>query len=259
LRSIALVESARFPAARQVAVAGAALASPEPLVRAGAASALSVLAPPQRLEYLQPLLGDPSKSVRMTAARQLVDLAATPLRPDLRTQVDGLLGELEAALLYNADMPEAMSELGLLYAARRDLVRAEEALVQARKLSPRYLAAMLNLADLYRAEGRDDLGAPLLEEALSAYPESADANHALGLLYVRIGRTPDSVELFGRARALAPANARYALVYAVALAEVGRTEEGIAVLEDAVQRFPDDAEIRDALNAYRANSGRTAR
>jgi predicted CXXCH cytochrome family protein len=259
LRSIALLESARFPAARQVAAAAGALASPEPLVRAGAASALSVLAPPQRLQYLQPLLGDPVKSVRMAVARELVDLAAVPLPTDLRTQVDGLLSELEAALVYNADMPEAMTELGLLYAARRDLVRAEQAFAQARKLSPRYLAAMLNLADLYRAEGRDDLGAPLLEEALAAYPESADANHALGLLYVRIGRTPDSVELFGRARELAPANARYALVYAVALAEVGRTEQGIAVLEDAVERFPDDAEIRDALDAYRANAASNAR
>ena len=250
LRSIALIESARFPSERHVAAVASALASQDPLIRASAASALSFFDPRQRLPYLQPLLSDPVKSVRIAAARQLNGVPTEQLPVAARAAFGSALAELEASLLYNGDMPEAMSDLGLDYAARGDLAAAEEALRQARALAPHYLAAMLNLADVYRAQRRDELGEPLLQEAVAEYPESADASHALGLLYVRTARTQESIPLFDRASRLAPTNARYVLVYALALVEVGRRAEGIAALEDAAKRFPEDPQIRDALRAY---------
>jgi predicted Zn-dependent protease len=70
-------------------------------------------------------------------------------------------------------------------------------------------------------------------------------------LYVRTGRTPASVELFARARELSPEYAQYALVHALALLQVGKVAEGMNVLETAAARFPRDARIRDALEAYR--------
>jgi cytochrome c-type biogenesis protein CcmH/NrfG len=111
---------------------------------------------------------------------------------------------------------------------------------------------MLNLADLYRARNRDDLGEPLLREALAAWPESGDAHHMLGLLFVRTGRTPQSVVLLRQAMQLAPENAQYALVYAVALVETGSLAQGLSVLEAAVRRFPDNMPLQQALDGYRS-------
>lgn len=255
LRSIALIESARFPSTVQLDTVKTALASHEPLIRLSAASALSALEPAARLQYLVPVLEDPVKAVRIAVARQLIDLPPAQAPEPLRPKLDGLLSEYEQSLLFNADMPEAVSDLGVLYAARGDLKKAEQALLKARRLAPRYLAAMLNLADVYRAQGRDDLGEDVLEEALGEYPDSGDANYALGLLYVRTGRAADSVELFERASRLSPGNTEYVLIYAVALAETGKPEQGIEVLREAVERFPGNARLRDAYESLADTAG----
>ena len=73
----------------------------------------------------------------------------------------------------------------------------------------------------------------------------------LGLLYVRTGRKPESVALFEQASQLAPDNAQYTLVYALALIETGSARQGIKVLQAAARRFPDDAQIRQAAASYR--------
>lgn len=252
LRAAVLQESARFASPQLLEAIDGALASADPLVRTAAVAALREASIGQRAARLLPLMQDPVKAVRMSVARQLIELRTANAPPALQPQLETLFAEYEASLLHNADMPESMSDLALFRNAQGNLEGAIEALLKARQLAPKYLPAMLNLSDLYRARGRDDLGEPLLREAMAAYPESADARHMMGLLYVRTGRTPDSVALFRQASQMAPDNPHYAMVYAVALVETGRRPEGIAVLEAASRRFPDDPQIRQALQSFRA-------
>ena len=253
LRSIAVLESARFPSPQQLESVSSALASPDPLVRLGAVSALSNSADAgERLSRLEALLADPVKSVRMAVARQLIEVPLGQAPAEIRPALGRLFDEYKESLLYNADMPESMNDLGLFLAAQGDPTTAEHAIRQALKLAPRYLPAMLNLSDIYRAQHRDDLGEQVLREAIAAYPESGDPRHALGLLYVRTVRVADSLAPFAEARRLAPENAQYALVYAAALVENGKRAEGIQVLQAAVHRFPDNAVIRQALEAYKS-------
>jgi predicted CXXCH cytochrome family protein len=250
LRSIALLESARFPSAQQLDAVSAALASPDPMLRTDAVAALRLVDLPQRMARLQPLLADPVKSVRMAVAEQLAALPLAQAPEAARIALGKLFDEYRQSLLYNADMPESMSNLALFQAAQGDLDAAEKSLLHARVLAPRYLPALLNLSDLYRARNHDELGEPLLREALAEYPESADVRHMLGLLYVRTGRTPQSVPLFEQASRMAPDNAQYALVYALALVETGKRPAGIEVLRRATRRFPDNAALKQALEAY---------
>lgn len=254
LRAVAVLESGRFASDQQLAGVTAALASADPLLRMGAASALTGLDSQQRLTRLAPLVEDPVKSVRMTAARHLIDVRPAQVPEAQRHTLVRLFDEYRASLDFNADMPESMNELALFHAAQGDLPAAEQSLQQALKLAPRFLPSMLNLADLHRSRDRDDLGEPLLREAMRVYPESGDVRHALGLLYVRTGRTPQSVELFREASRLAPGNAQYALVHAVSLYETGKPAEAVAVLESATHRFPDNVAIRDALSGYRSGA-----
>jgi hypothetical protein len=58
------------------------------------------------------------------------------------------------------------------------------------------------------------------------------------------------VPLFEQASRMAPANAQYTLVYALALVETGRKAEGVRVLRLAAQRFPGNAAVKQALDAY---------
>jgi tetratricopeptide (TPR) repeat protein len=247
LRGTALLESGRFASPQTLQAIDLALKSVDPQLRVGAVSALGSLAPPERLRLLQSLLSDPVKAVRMAVAQQLaqVPLATTPAQ--LQAALGRLFDEYRQSLLYSADMPESQSNLSLHQAAQGDLAAAERSLRHALKLAPRYLPAMLNLSDLYRATGRDDAGEVLLREALAAYPESADARHMLGLLYVRTDRTAASVALFREASQLAPDNAQYALVLALALERTGRKAEAVRVLQAAARRFPGNVPIQQTL------------
>jgi predicted CXXCH cytochrome family protein len=252
LRATALQESARFPSQTQLQAATGALGAADPLLRAAAAQALGQVDALRRFTLLRPLLADPVKSVRIAAARQLTEVRP-PQVPDAdRPALTALFAEYRAALLHNADLPESMSDLGVFLAAQGDLAGAEQALLHARRIAPYFLPALLNLADIHRARGRDDLAEPLLREAVQRYPESGDARHMLGLLHVRTGRTADSVALFEQASRLAPGNPQYALVHAVALIETGDRDQGIAVLEAALRRFPGNAALEQALAGFRA-------
>jgi len=251
LRATMLLESGRFPSPAQLAAVDNALRSADPLLRTGAVAALANVDPDVRLEHLQALLTDPSKSVRMAVAQQLAGLPLSAQPPELRAPLAALFEEYRQSLLYNADMPESLSNLALLQAAQSGPAVAEKTLQRALRLAPRYLPAMLNLADIYREQSRDYLGETLLREAVADYPESADAQYMLGLLYVRSNRKAEAVPLLEKATQLAPGNAQYALVYALSLIDTGRRAEGINVLHAAARRFPDDDQIREAAASYR--------
>ncbi len=251
LRSIALIESERFPSQRNLRAILSALNSDDPIIRANAVAGLGFLDPNARLDYLQSHLEDPIKAVRMAVARQLLSLPLNQVSSGSRVSFNALLEEYEQSLLFNADMPEQMSDLGIFYATRGELDAAARALLHALELSPSYLPAMINLSDIYRAQGRDDLGEVVLNDAVTQYPESGDANYALGILYVRTSRTAQAVTHFRRASALNPNNPQYLYIYGVALAETGDLAGAIDVLEGAQRVFPNNPEFGEAIQAYR--------
>jgi Flp pilus assembly protein TadD len=80
--------------------------------------------------------------------------------------------------------------------------------------------ALVNLADLYRAWGRDREGEPWLRRAVALAPAAAEPAHALGLLLVRLGRRDEALPWLRRAVALAPTQARFAQVLAIAEGQV---------------------------------------
>ena len=86
------------------------------------------------------------------------------------------------------------------------------------------MPAAVNLADLYRATGREGEGERVLREALGRDPRSAAAHHALGLLLVRRKQMPEALVELETAARLAPESARYGYVYAVGLHGTGTAE-----------------------------------
>ena len=69
--------------------------------------------------------------------------------------------------------------------------------------------------------GQDQQGADLLRKALVIEPKNADVRHSLGLLLVRQHSYTEALDQLRQASELAPDNARYAYVYAVALNSTG--------------------------------------
>jgi predicted Zn-dependent protease len=95
----------------------------------------------------------------------------------------------------------------------------------------------------------------VLQQAIDRSPNDVSLQHALGLLLVRQRRGPEALEHLAAAVRLAPANARFAYVYAVALNGAGRNGEAIDVLEDVVARHPYDRDALAALVSFYQGAG----
>ena len=182
----------------------------DPLPRMGAARAIANLAVPERAALAGPLLGDPLRRVRIEAARALAGVADADLPPPLRISRARAEAEWIAAQEASAQWPETHANLAGFWADKGDAVKAEEELRTALRLEPNFVPGLINLADLYRATGRDALARLLLEQAVEIAPPNADALYAYGLLLVRQGDKAGGSAALARAAQLRPQDAEIA-------------------------------------------------
>ena len=122
-------------------------------------------------------------------------------------------------------------------------------------MSPQFAPAAVNLADLYRALGREAEGETVLRAAMVASPHDAGLHYALGLNMVRLKRSDEALGDLRQAAELDPGQARYAYVYAVALHSAGRRSEAVTALKENLVRHPDDRDTLVALIGFSRESG----
>jgi tetratricopeptide (TPR) repeat protein len=258
-RASAIPRLVRHPGRATLPALERALADGDSLVRLSAASALRDADPALRARLLPRLLGDPVRVVRIEAARGLVGVPESRLSSEDRARLAKAQEEFLASLRFNADRPEALTDLGGYYAARGQEEQAIAAYRRAIALDPTFVPAAANLADLHRARGREPEAQAVLRQAIKADPSAAGAHHALGLALVRQKRVPEALAALGQAARLAPEDARFAYVYGVALHDAGRRADATRTLEAALARHPYDREILFALASYEREAGNVAK
>lgn len=197
-----------------------ALADPDPLVRDAAVRALSETDPAFRAKVLPPLTQDPVRTVRIDAGRALAGAPATLLPPPQARQAADALAEWRASQNVDADRPEARLNLCALDAELGDLATAEVECNAALKLAPGIPAPYVNLADVQRAEGREEAARETLRKGLEVAPDNAALWHALGLALVRQHRPGEALDALKKAAELDPGNRRFTEVYRIAQAEL---------------------------------------
>ena len=233
----------------------AAASDPDPIVRAAVPRMLPSALSPAMVQSVAPLLKDPVRAVRIEAARALAGVAPQSLAPDQRAALPAAYLELVAAEQIDRDRPEAHLNIGLLNGRRGQPDLAESEYRTALRLDPNFVPALANLADLERGRGRDQRGAELLRKAAEIEPANADVRHALGLLLVRQRDYAGALAQLRQASELAPDNARYAYVYAVALNSSGASNEAAAAMEQAHARHSADRDILAALIGFARGRG----
>jgi predicted CXXCH cytochrome family protein len=246
-RATALALLPRVASSASAQAIAAAAADPDPLVRAAAPRALSSNASPATVQAALSLLRDPVRAVRVEAARALSRVAPQALPSEQRSAFAGAYEELVASELADEDRPEAHLNLGLLDTRQTRPADAEVEYKTALRLDPKFVPALMNLADLDRMRGMDAQGAELLRKAMSVEPKNADVMHSLALFLVRQHNYADAVPLLRQAAELAPDNVRYAYVYAIALNSTGAPEQSRALLERIHRQHPADRDVLIAL------------
>ena len=116
---------------------------------------------------------------------------------------------------------------------------AETLLKQGIKVDPFFEANYINLAELYRSQNKAVLERQTLEEAMKAVPTSDIVYYSLGMLNIRQQNKPAAVELFKKASELAPTNTQNWYIYALALDNIGKTQNAITVLKEGLSHTQD--------------------
>ncbi|NEV64049.1 tetratricopeptide repeat protein [Thiorhodococcus minor] len=245
----------QFADPAQMLTVGRLLGDPDSLVRAAALRYLATTNPQTLMQLGLPLLKDPILSVRLEAARTLAPLAAMPIPDGEKARLEAALDVYRTSQLVNAERPESHLNIGLVDVAANRPEAAEQAYRTAIRLDASFAPGYVNLADLYRALGRDAEGQAVLAQGLKAAPDDASLHYALGLLHIRDKDLAKAVAALGRAAELEPGNARYPYVYALAVEGAGAVEQAIAILERALQAHPEDRDILVALVTFNQKAG----
>ncbi|MGH9365799.1 MAG: tetratricopeptide repeat protein [Thermoanaerobaculia bacterium] len=232
-----------------------ALSDADPYVRRGAVAAAATLDPGDRIAMLSPLLRDPILTIRIDAARSLVSVPKELTTSSDRTDVEAALNEYVKSQLADADRPEAHVTLGALAVEQEDLARAEAEYRTALKLVPAFGAAYVNLADLYRSQGRDVEGEKVLRQGLRR--QRAGSRHP-----PRAGAHTRAFEAALRGAAGAPAR-RGARTGGAALRLClrdgprlsGDFPRALRTLKAAHDRHPGDRDVLEALAMVSLRSG----
>lgn len=243
VRATAVSELQRFPAIVSDEAVRKALADPDPLVRIAAVQGQAGLPLDIRWQHVSPLLADPVAGVRIAAANLLADQPMNAIPIADWAKLEAAWREYETVQRLNADRAEARANLGNFLLRRGDGAGAEVEFLAGLKLLPADPALSVNLADLYRLQGRDGQVQEVLRRAIAAHPDEAAPYHALALALIRQRDYAQAIGALEQASRLAPENPRYAYVYAVALNSTGRSTESAEVVEKALRMSPNDASL----------------
>jgi predicted CXXCH cytochrome family protein len=255
VRAGALTELNAYVSPANVVLARKGLTDPDPMVRLGALDMLEGVQAESLWPLLSPLLSDSVRGVRIRTAFLLAPVPAPRQAPADRERFERAANEFVAAQRFNADRPEARTTLGSFYVHRGQTAEAEIEFSAALRLSSQFAPAAINLADLYRQQGRNDESIKILQDTIVAAPRDAGLHHALGLALVRLKRSDDALAELSKASELDPERSRYAYVYAVALHSGGRAQEAMSVLKSNLTRHPNDRDTLLALISYSRDSG----
>jgi Flp pilus assembly protein TadD len=116
-------------------------------------------------------------------------------------------------------------------------------LLRALELDKSSIAAIMNLADLYRSSDRDHQSLALLKKAKKISPQAPSVHYALGLAYFRKNGKASALPHFKKAAELAPQISHYSYTYALALDSAGKREQALAQLKSAYQGHPHNRDL----------------
>ena len=216
-------------------------------IRRQALQALRAVPIQYTIKQLFPALKDPVKIVRLEAASIL---AATPrgdLAKEQRELLDNVTEEYRQSLLFSAERPESQLSLAQLYRQLGQFDKAETAFKEAIALQPQFIPAYINYAHFLQ-QRNESAAFEILQSGLKQV-KAASLYHALGLWYVRNGDKVKGIRSIYTAIELAPDNATYQYVYAVAHGDKDPAR-AIQILETTLQKHRGNLNVLKALASY---------
>ena len=225
-------------------------------VRAAAVDSMEHFPPAQRVQALAPLLRDPIRAVRSSAARVLSPLDPASFDPATRQAFDAALAEYVAAQGVSLDMPGSRLNLAVIYQNTGQPDLAEEHYLAALRIDPDFTPARANLAQFYAARARLTDAEKVLAEGVKRVPRQGELQYSLGLVLAEQGRMAEAASALERAATLLPGRARVRYNQGLALQQTGKRAEAQRAFAEAYRLDARDPAIPYALALLYANERR---
>ncbi|MFD1218190.1 tetratricopeptide repeat protein [Microbulbifer celer] len=219
----------------------------EALLHLGIAQSLEQLPERIRPALAIPLLYEDEKVTASLAASSIAGAPMGQFPEKVQMRQKRALQNHVASESFNADRPESLVNLAGLYLQQGDLARSERAFQDAIHLDPGFTPAYINLADLYRASGREREVAAVLRQGMAECEDKTSLQHALGLSLVRQQRLPEALHYLRESARSETTSPRYVYVYGVALNSSGEKDAAIRALEQGLLRFPGEPQLLQLL------------
>src|SRR3990172_10289960 len=156
--------------------------------------------PAERVAVAAPSLKDPTRAVRIEAARVLAAVPIDRFDASQRKSFDAAAAEFFEAQMSMADMPASNLNVAVFYASqgKRDLAEAEY--LTALRMDPYFGPARANLVTLYNSMSRNADAERVLREGIKRTPNEGELYYSLGLLLAEEKRLPGGPAAPGEGR-----------------------------------------------------------
>ena len=148
------------------------LGDDDPLVRASAIAVQQAAAPPELAQRVGGLLSDPTRNVRIEAAKALLTIPATRLPGQIQADMQRAMSDWRQSLQARIDFPETHLVLGGMALSLRNIPAAKGAFEEVVRMDPQREDAWVMLARITAATDGRDATLHILDTALRKMPGS---------------------------------------------------------------------------------------
>jgi Flp pilus assembly protein TadD len=152
----------------------------------------------------------------------------------------------------------AYNQLGMYWADRHDLQKAEQWYQLSLASNPKFAESWNNLGCVRVEQGQFDQAVSYMQEALRLDPGLTAAHNSLGTALLKQGKTEEAIAQYQAALRLCPDNAEAHYNLGNALAETGKVEQAIAEYRQAVALNATAADVHNNLAFLLMKQGKVA-
>ena len=211
-----------------------------PMIRNEVVKALSHYQTPGLAGYINELLSDSIRLIRINAARASV-MNQLPILDSLA--YSQAKNEYYKYLDMNADFPSGQHELALFYEISGEIGKAIDAYQKALDIDSYNNLSRMNLALLQYQNGNVKEAEQLYLKVVEQESQFAEAYYMLGLLYNETGNPKKALEYLSKSCGLEVPFVRACYNYALLLQQNEEFQESIEVLNGALKKFPEEESL----------------
>lgn len=223
--------------------------SPDPIIRTTALSVTNVLPDSLQYAHASAALNDPIRSVRIEAARVLYRFGED-IKEAHQDDFESAFQERMELLDALDDSPATCLNRAVMHQIDGNVEQAIESYKRALELNSQFMAAQVNLANLYNRIGKNEAAEALLKDAIQHSPENGELHYSLGLLLVEMKHIPAAAKHLKQATDLTPRNSRMHYNYSLVLQQLGQDKAAENELLKAGALAPKEGDIIYALAVF---------